>query len=50
MLLDKNEKNSFPIDMDLMFENSDDDQSKLFDQSSEVLETTKEIYHEFYSL
>ena len=50
MLLDKNEKNSFPIDMDLMFENSDDDQSKLFDQSSEVLETATEIYHDFYSL
>lgn len=47
MLSDKNEKNSFPIDMDLMFENSDEDTSLLFDQSPEVLQVTKEIYHEF---
>lgn len=49
MLLDKTEKNSFPINMDLMFENSDDDTSDLFNQPSEVLDTTKEIYHEFFS-
>lgn len=49
MLLDKTEKNSFPINMDLMFEDSDDDTSDLFNQPSEVLETTKEIYHEFFS-
>lgn len=49
MLLDKNEKNSFPINMDLMFENCDEDTSDLFRQSPEVLETTKEIYHEFYN-
>lgn len=49
MLLDKNEKNSFPINMDLMFENCDEDTSDLFKQSPEVLETTKEIYHEFYN-
>lgn len=47
MLSDKKEKNSFPIDMDLMFENSDEDTSLLFDQSPEVLEVTKEIFHEF---
>lgn len=47
MLSDKKEKNSFPIDMDLMFENSDEDTSLLFDQSPEVLAVTKEIYHEF---
>lgn len=49
MLLDKTEKNSFPINMDLMFEDSDDDMSDLFNQPSEVLEATKEIYHEFFS-
>lgn len=49
MLLDKTEKNSFPINMDLMFEESDDDTSDLFNQPSEVLDTTKEIYHEFFS-
>ena len=49
MLSDKNAKNSFPIDMDLMFENSDEDSSLLFDQSNEVLEVTKDIYHEFNS-
>lgn len=48
MLRNKNEKNSFPINMDLMFENSEEDTSDLFNQSPEVLETTKEIYHEFY--
>ena len=49
MLSDKNAKNSFPIDMDLMFENSDEDSSLLFDQPNEVLEVTKDIYHEFNS-
>lgn len=49
MLGNKREKNSFPINIDLMFENSDEDNSPLFDQSSEVLEETREIYHEFNS-
>ncbi len=49
MLCDKKEKNSFPINMDLMFENSLEDNSSLFDQSPEILEETKEIYHEFYN-
>ena len=48
MLLDKNEKNSFPVNMDLMFENADEDMSDLFNQSPEILEATKEIYHEIY--
>lgn len=48
MLMDKNEKNSFPIDMNLMFEDSEEDDSTLFNQSSDVLEITQEIYHEFY--
>lgn len=47
MLSDKKEKNSFPINMDLMFENSTEDSSPLFDQSPEIIEETKEIYHEF---
>ncbi len=46
MLTDKRQKNSFPINMDLMFENSSEDISPLFDQTPEVLEMTKEIYHE----
>lgn len=49
MLSDKKARNSFPIDMDLMFENSQEDTSPLFDQPMEVLEETKEIYHEFYN-
>lgn len=49
MLRDINEKNSFPINLNLMFENSADDYSELFDQPSEVLEMTREIYHEFNS-
>lgn len=49
MLSDKNDKNSFPIDMDLMFENSTEDSSELFNQSAEVLEETRSIYHEFNS-
>lgn len=48
MLCDKNEKNSFPINMDLMFENSSEDSSALFEQSPEILNATREIYHEFY--
>lgn len=47
MLSDKKARNSFPIDMDLMFENSQEDTSPLFDQPMEVLEETKEIYHEY---
>ncbi len=47
MLMNTNEKNSFPINVDLMFKNSDDDKSILFEQSPEVLDLTKEIYHEF---
>lgn len=49
MLSDKREKNAFPIDMDLMFEGSvEDEASVLFDQSPELLADTKEIYHDFY--
>lgn len=48
MLSDKSAKNSFPIDMDLMFEDSAEDcSSPLFDQPAEVLAETKEIYHEY---
>lgn len=47
MLNNENEKNSFPVNMDLFFENSDEDEAKIFDQSSEMLEMTKEIYHEY---
>lgn len=49
MLSDKNEKNSFPVSMDLMFENSEEDESCLFCQSPAMLEVAKEIYHEFNS-
>ena len=47
MLNNENEKNSFPVNIDLFFENSDEDEAKIFDQSSEMLEMTKEIYHEY---
>lgn len=47
MLSDKKAKNSFPINMDLMFENCEEDDSALFDQSAEVLAETKEIFHEY---
>lgn len=47
MLTDRKAKNAFPINMDLMFENSEEDSSELFGQSEEVLEVTKEIFHEF---
>lgn len=47
MLNNENEKNSFPVNMDLFFENSDEDEADIFDQSSEMLEMTKEIYHEY---
>lgn len=47
MLKDKAEKNSFPININLMFENSTEDNSDLFLQSPELLKVTKEIYHEF---
>lgn len=46
MLRDRKKKNSFPVNMDLMFENCDDDDSALFAQSPEHLFLTKEIYHE----
>ncbi len=49
MLRNEHEKNSFPINMDLMFENTDDDASPLFGQSKEVLDETREIFHEYYS-
>lgn len=49
MLSDERAKNSFPIDMDLMFEDSQEDSSPLFGQSREVLQETKEIFHEFNS-
>ena len=45
--MDKNDKNSFPINMDLFFENSDEDNAEIFAQSPEVLEITKEMYHEY---
>lgn len=49
MLLDKKSKNSFPINVNLMFENPEEDDSPLFQQSNEMLEVTKEIYNEFHS-
>ncbi len=50
MIKDKSEKNSFPINIDLMFEDSTEDKSDLFDQSPELLKVTKEVYHEYNRL
>lgn len=47
MLKDEHRANAFPINIDLMFENSEEDNSELFNQSDEVLAITKELYHEF---
>lgn len=47
MLKNENEKNSFPVNIDLFFEDSDEDKPDVFAQSPEVLEITKEIYHEY---
>ena len=48
MLNDKYSRNSFPVNMDLFFENCNEDNSVLFNQSAELLETTRELYHEYY--
>lgn len=47
MLNDENEKNSFPINIDLFFENTDEDTPDIFALSPERLEMAKEIYHEY---
>lgn len=47
LINDEHSKNSFPVDIDLFFENSTEDQSPLFSQTSEHLEVTKELYHEY---
>lgn len=48
MLNDKFSRNSFPVNIDLFFENCNEDNSVLFNQSAELLETTRELYHEYY--
>lgn len=47
MLNDKSSRNSFPVNMDLFFENCAEDNAELFNQDSELLETSKELYHEY---
>lgn len=45
---DEHNKNSFPVDFDLFFENSTEDLSPLFNQTPELLSITRELYHEYY--
>lgn len=47
MLRDEFSKNSFPVNTDLFFENSSEDRAEIFDQNPELLETAKELYHEY---
>lgn len=46
-ILNPEMQNSYKIDMDLMFENSED-LSKLFDQTELQITTAKEIFHDLY--
>jgi len=48
LINDKSNKSSFPVNVDLFFENSTDDHAMIFDQSPELLEVTKDLYHEYY--
>lgn len=49
MLNDREEKNSYKVNIDHFFENCEDDQSGLFVESEELLSLTKQLYHERYS-
>lgn len=46
-LNDENTKNSYKIKLDLFFENSPAEKN-LFDDSTELLELTKELYHQYH--
>lgn len=47
MLKDKNEKNSYKVDFDHFFEAAPDDQKALFNEQEELLELTKDLYHQY---
>ena len=47
MLADKDEKNSYRVNIDHFFENCDEDCNGLFDQGSELLALTKDLYHQY---
>ena len=47
MLKDKDSKNSYKIDLDHFFEEAPEDERHLFDDSSELLELTQELYHQY---
>ena len=47
MLADKDEKNSYRVNIDHFFENCDEDCNGLFDQGTELLALTKDLYHQY---
>ena len=47
MLENKDAKNSYKIDLDHFFEDAPKDESQVFNDSSELIELTKELYHQY---
>lgn len=47
LLEDENAKNSYKIDPDLFFEDGPDTEKNLFDDSAELLEITKTMFHQY---
>ena len=50
MLANKDAKNSYKIDLDHFFEEAPEEERELFDDSSELLELTQELYHQYNRL
>ena len=47
LLEDKETKNSYRIDLDHFFEDSPNEDARLFDDSRELLDLTQELYHQY---
>lgn len=47
LLADKDKKNSYPIDLNRFFEDAPSEHNALFGDSRELLELTKELYHQY---
>jgi len=47
LLENRDKKNSYRIDMDHFFEDAPAEDSRLFDDSKELLELTRELYHQY---
>lgn len=47
LLEDENAKNSYKIDLDLFFENATVDSKGVFDDNPDLLNLTKELYHQY---